>query len=521
MTSTIPVSNYIPVTSNINNALSGKKVFAGISLTSSPTIPTTEPIQKFTTLAKVGEYFGNSSTEYTVASKYFASKTGVNLIPPYIYFGKWIISAIAPYLYSGINKNTSTLLVTLQAITAGDLTVSVDGTTYPTTAIDLSGATSLSNVATLLTTAIITANTALDATGKNFTITYDGVNNKFVASIPATGSTSTMNYFTSTNLVTGLATVLQFTLATNAILSQGSDALSTTTNLNNLSANFTDQFTLFFNDTMGGLLTDVINLEVAQWVNDAGDAYNFNCWSNEVALQSATDVTSIWYLITQAQLNNTSIFDEVLYNTADRAAASAGVFASIDLTQPNSAITLAFKSQAGLLPSVTSKNIADILDAKKINYYGAVGLSGTTTVVNFFYGGYTSGKWSYIDNLVGQIWIAIQSQTNLMREFLALGEIANDPDGQTLIRTGLTQACESAIISNVIVKGLTYDSITAAEVKTTYGANVQELTNNGYIILNTLATQDVRQTRQSSVWAILYAKGSAIQYVPINTTTFY
>jgi len=330
-----------------------------------------------------------------------------------------------------------------------------------------------------------------------------------------------MNYFTSTNLVTGLATVLQFTLETNAVLSQGSDALSTTTNLNNLSANFTDQFTLFFNDTMGGLLTDVINLEVAQWVNDAGDAYNFNCWSNEIALQSATDVTSIWYLITQAQLNNTSIFDEVLYNTADRAAASAGVFASIDLTQPNSAITLAFKSQAGLLPSVTSKNIADILDAKKINYYGAVGLSGTTTVVNFFYGGYTSGKWSYIDNLVGQIWIAIQSQTNLMREFLALGEIANDPDGQTLIRTGLTQACESAIISNVIAKGLTYDSITAAEIKTTYGANVQELTNNGYIILNTLATQDVRQTRQSSVWSILYAKGSAIQYVPINTTTFY
>jgi len=55
------------------------------------------------------------------------------------------------------------LLVALQAITAGDLTVSVDGTTYPTTAIDLSGATSLSNVATLLTTAIITANTALDA----------------------------------------------------------------------------------------------------------------------------------------------------------------------------------------------------------------------------------------------------------------------------------------------------------------------------------------------------------------------
>ena len=109
----------------------------------------------------------------------------------------------------------------------------------------------------------------------------------------------------------------------------------------------------------------------------------------------------------------------------------------------------------------------------------------------------------------------------MVSEFTNIGEVANDPDGQSLIRIALTQACEDAIISNVIVKGLTYDSVTAAEVLTTYGANLQELTNNGYIILNTLATQAVRQTRASSVWSILYAKGQAIQYVPINTTTFY
>jgi hypothetical protein len=521
MTSTIPISKYIPVTSSIESVLSNKKVFAGLSFTANAKIPTTQTIKQFTSLQKVGEFFGTSSQEYAVARTYFTKKNGVPLIPPYIYFGKWIITALAPYLKSGVNTNTATLLTTLQAVTAGDITVSVDGTTYPTTAIDLSTATSLSDVASKLTTAIITANTALDATGKNFTITYDGVNKQFVASIPATGSTSTMNYFSSTNTVNGLATLLQFTLATNAVLSQGSDALNTSENLTNLSAQFTDQFCLFFNDDLGGLLTDVINLEVAQWVSDAGDKYNFNCWSNEVALESKTDTTSIKYLIDQAELNNTSVFDEIVYNNAQRASAYAGIFASIDLTQPNSAISPAWKSQDGLLPSVTNKNIADILDTKKINYYGSVGLEGTTQEVNFFYGGYTSGKWEYTDNLVGQIWLAIQCQINLVREFTTLGQIANDPDGQTLIRTALTQACETAITSGVIVKGLTFDSITASEVKTQYGANIQELTNNGYIILNTLATSDVRQARQSSVWAILYAKGSAIQYVPINTTTFY
>ena len=521
MTATIPVSTYIPVTSNINNAISSQKVFAGISLTSNPAIPTTQIIQKFTSLAAVGEFFGNPSLEYTAASKYFASKQGVPLVPPYIYFGKYIVVAIAPYLNSGANTNTATLLTTLQAVTAGDITVTVDGTSYPTTSIDLSGATSLSNAASLLTAAIVTANTALNSSGLNFTITYSGTDNIFIASIPGTGSIKTMNYFTSTNPTTGLATVMQFTLATNAVLSQGSDALTPQENMTALSAQFTDQFSIFFNDTMGGNLTDVINLAISEWVSNAGDAYNFNCWSNEVALESSTDTTSIWYLVTQAGYNNTSFFDEVIYNTSDRAAAAAGVFASIDLTQPNSAITLAFKQQDGLLPSVTSGSIAQILDTKGINYYGAIGIQGTTIVTNWFYGGYTSGKWTYIDNLVGQIWIAIQSQINLVSEFTNIGEVANDPDGQSLIRIALTQACEDAIISNVIVKGLTYDSVTAAEVLTTYGANVQELTNNGYIILNTLATQAVRQTRASSVWSILYAKGQAIQYVPINTTTFY
>lgn len=521
----IAVGQYIPVTSNVNNEISGNKVFAGLSLTSNPLLPTTNILQKFRSTQEVAEFFGNPSLEYSCAVQYFTKKTGVTLTPPYIYFGKYIIVAIAPYLHSASNTNTASLLSSLVAITAGDITVNVNGTAYPTTAINLSTATSLSMVASLLTTAIITANTALNATGANFVISYNGVTKQFEASIPATGTTKTMNYFSSTNITTGLATVLRFTQVTNAILSQGSDALTLQENMTALSQKFTDQFTIFFNDTMNGNLTDVINLEMAQWIHEQGDAYNFNCWSNEPALESSNDTTSIWYLITQANLNNTSIFDEVLYNTSDRASATAGVFASIDLSQPSSAITLAFKSQNGLLPSVTSGTIATILDNKKINYYGSITIPGlatsTTNPINFFYGGYTSGKWQYIDNLVGQIWIAIQCQVNILNELSTLTEIINDPDGQALIRTAITQAVQSALNAKIIVIGLTYDSVTAAEVLATYGANVQELTNNGYIILNTLASQVLRQERQSSVWYVLYAKGSAIQLIPINTTTFY
>lgn len=514
-------STYIPVTSEVETLVSSQKVFAGISLTANTTIPTTDILQKFTSLAEVGTYFGTSSTEYTVASKYFAAAKSSNLRPPYIYFGKYIVVAIAPYLNSSKNTNTAALLTALQAITAGDITVSVNGTTYATTAINLSSATSLSNVATLLTTAITTANTALNSSGANFTITYNATVNKFVASIPGTGSTKTMNFFSSTNATTGLATVMGFTSTAGAVLSQGSDALTPTQNLTALSALFTDQFSIFFNDTMDSNLTDVINLEVAQWVHNAGDRYEFKCWTNLAAIETANDTTSIWYLINQAEYNNTAIFDEVLYNTADRVAAAAGIEAAVDLSQANSAITLAFKQQDGLLPSVTSTAIAEILNTKKINYYANVGIEGTANTVNWFYGGYTSGKWIYTDNLMGQIWIALQCQVNLINEFTNTNEIANDQDGQGLIRTALTDAVESAITSNIIVKGLTFSPETTALILSQYGVNAQELTLNGYIIINTLAGEALRQLRESTPWYILYAKGSAIQFIPVNTKTFF
>lgn len=521
----IDISTYIPVNSSVQNILSGRKIFAGIGLTINPLIPTTTPILQFTSSSAVSAYFGSSSNEYAAAVKYFATSTSATSKPQYIYFGKYVLDAIAPYLRSGVVSNTATKLTALQAITAGVMTVTVNGVAYSTTGIDLSAAASLTAVATALTTAIRTANAALVTA--DFTITWDATFKQFVASIPGTGATKTMNYFSSVS--TNLATILQFTLAQNAVLSQGQNATSPADNMTNLSVGFTDQFSIIFVDTLGGDLDDTINFGVATWVSAQGDRYSHFLWSNEVALESQSDTTSIWYQVNQAGLNNISIFDEVLYNNSDRAFAAAGIFASVDLTQPNSAITLAFKTQTGLLPSVTSTAIAQILDGpgtvnpngKSINYYGNVGIGGTNNQVNWFYGSYTTGKWTYIDNLVAQIWIAIQFQTSLANLFGSVGQVPNDPDGQGQIRSVLTAAANDCITNGIIAVGVVFDASTVQEIKTDFGVNAQELTNNGYVIVNSASSQALRQIRESSPWFFLYVKGSAIQYLPINTKTYY
>lgn len=513
----IDIGLYIPVTNTVENPLNNAKSFAGLALTSNFLIPTTNPILQFSSLPDVGDFFGTGSNEYASARKYFAScATAINF-PPYIYFGKVILVDTVPYIRSGTYTDPAAKLLALKAITAGVITVVVDTISYTSIGIDLSSATSLSQVGILITEALIADHTILGT--KTFDIGYNSTGNFMLAGQGEAGATATINYFSSTT--TNLAAILQFTAATNAILSQGADAMTIAENMNLLKGDFTDQFSFYFVDDLEGNLTDVENLGLAQWVSDQGDKFWSIIWSNEVALRSLTDTTSIWYQITQAGINNYSIFDEVLYNNSDRASAASGIFASVDLTQSNSAITLAWKQQDGLLPSITNTAIADILDKKGINYYGKVAFTGSPLTQNFFYPGAIGGKWSFVDNLVAAVWISYQCQFEVTDVFLSVGQVSIDPDGQAQVRSALHTALEGSKANGIIVTGLTFDNATSIEIKTTFGIDSIELTNNGYAILNTLPPAGLRKLRVSSPWYVLYTKGSAYQFLPINTRTYF
>lgn len=512
----IDIGLYIPVTDTVSDPLNNAKTFAGLALTTSTVMSTLNPILKFNNAQDVANFYGSTSNEYKSAVKYFTSCTTATNFPPYIYFGLVISIDVAPWLQGGRLEDPAAALTALKLITAGVLTVNIDGTAYTTTAINLSGATSLSNVASLIQSAVITAHGPLAGI---FHLTYDGTKNNFYSTSGETGADFTMDYFSSTT--TGLATALQMTLATNATLSQGADQQTVTQAMNALKGEFTDQFGIYFVDDFQSRLSVDDMFELMQWVSNQGDKYWSVIWDNEIALRSLTDVTSLWYRATQAGLNNWSIFDEVLYNNSDRVSAAVGIFASVDLTQPNSAITLAWKQQDGLPPSITNTDIAAILGQKGINYYGKVAFTGADLTKNFFYPGAIGGKWKFVDNLVGAIWISFQCQFQTADLFLSVGQVSIDPDGQGQVRSGLNVALDGSKANGIVAIGLTFDNATSIEIKTTYGIDSIELTNNGYAILNTLPPAGLRKLRVSSPWYVLYTKGSAYQFLPINTRTYF
>lgn len=109
-------------------------------------------------------------------------------------------------------------LANFTSITDGSMTITNNSVVGSATSIDLSTATSLADVASLIDTALELDSDYVSA------LTWDASNSRFEFSTDGTGSTKTLGY-ASGPAGTDLATLLKLTLATEAVLtSPGEDA---------------------------------------------------------------------------------------------------------------------------------------------------------------------------------------------------------------------------------------------------------------------------------------------------------
>lgn len=143
---TIPASQLVQITPSVLPAGGNPLALNGIQLTTS-TRPPIGTVQSFSTAAAVGAYFGLMSPEYAEAVVYFNGFNGKTSSPGAMLCAQYPINAVGAYLRGG---NASGLLSALQGVTTGNLEVIVDGFSWKGTSINLSSATSLSGVATLL-----------------------------------------------------------------------------------------------------------------------------------------------------------------------------------------------------------------------------------------------------------------------------------------------------------------------------------------------------------------------------------
>lgn len=147
---TIPARDIVQVNPGVLPAGGSALDMIGLLLTTSTRAPIGQVLQ-FASGDDVGDYFGASSDEKTLADVYFLGFDNSHRKPGSILFAQYNQGAAAAFLRSGNVASLS--LAQLRAI-SGTLVVQMDGYTRSAGALSLSGATSFSNAATLIQAAL-------------------------------------------------------------------------------------------------------------------------------------------------------------------------------------------------------------------------------------------------------------------------------------------------------------------------------------------------------------------------------
>ncbi|MCH9836560.1 DUF3383 domain-containing protein, partial [bacterium] len=382
-------------------------------------------------------------------------------------------------------------LTDLQAL-SGVLTVTIDGVAKTSSSINLATATSFSDAASKIDAGFVSGDVA---------VTWNAVNSTFLFTSPTTGVASTMSFATGT-----LSAGLMLTSATGAILSQGADADTPATAMDAVKAatqNWVDFMTMW-----EPVIED--KEAFAVWTNAQNQRFMYVCWDTDAQAIGNGSTTCFGAIAKSLQ------YDGVVpvYNTKELAAFMLGTVASIDFSRLNGRITSAFKSQSGFVPTVTDQQIAANLLENGYSFYGAYATANDQ--FNFLYNGQMSGKWSWVDTFVDQVYLNAQFQLALLSLLTTVKSIPYNESGYSLIRAAMIDPISQALNFGSIRTGITMSAQQKAVVNQAAGMDVSTIIEQqGYFLQILDPGAQVRGNRGTPVINFWYTDGGAVQKITV------
>lgn len=485
----IPARNIVAVNPGVVSAGGNPLALNGVILSKSELLPVGS-VMSFASPDAVRAFFGPASAEYAIAPKYFNGFDDSTVKPGVLYFAPYVDSAREAWLQSGSLAGLS--LTALQAL-SGVLSVTVDGVAKTSATIDLTGAASFSAAATLITAGF--------SGGSAPVCTWNSVNSTFLLSSSTTGDSSTITFATGT-LSAGLA----FTSATGAILSQGSDIDTPATAMDSVKL-ATQNWATFATMWEPDLATKEA---FADWSNAQGQHYLYVIWDTDA--QAIVNGSTTCFGVVAKGLEYDGVM--CLYNTLETAVFTLGMVASIDFAAENGRITAAFKSQSGMVATVTDEQIAENLLANGYSFYGTYATANDS--FTFLYDGNIPGKWEWMDPYVNQIYLNAQFQLALMVLFKGVKSIPYNESGYNLIRAAMIDPISAALNFGSIRKGVTLSESQKAQVNQAAGRPVGDLIEQqGYYLQILDPGAQARGNRQTPIINFWYADGGAVQKISL------
>lgn len=492
----IPASQIVAVNPRLIQPGGNDLVINGLLLTKNALLPV--GATAFYSPEGVGAIFGLESDEYKAAVTYFNGYDNSFQKPRELLFGARIAEARAAWLRSAPYKGT---LAELKTVTDGAMIVTIDGTAAAITGADFSGASTLSDVATAIQTAL-----AEKVAGT--TVTFSSIANTFTITSPTTGAASTITYADAPTSGTDLAALLGFSQNSGATVSPGADATTSAQDLQSIlefSANWATFSTMWEAEQAEAL-------EFAQWATGKGVDFLYVPWSSTI-----TGAQALMTAFEDATVSATSLIYGGSVGGFAYAAFIMGIAASIDWNRTGGVINFAFKSGAGLAPTVTVGETSAALDRAGINFYGSYATRNDS--FNFLYPAAMCGDYRFIDSFINAVWLNNAMQLSVMNGLAVSGRVPYTEEGYTLIRSWLADPVERALNNGVIEPGLTLSESQKAQLIREAGLDITgELDTAGYYIQVLDPGPAVRVTRDSPLVSLWYTYGGSVNKIVLAST---
>ena len=565
---TIPASQIVAVTPSVLAAGGNALDLNGLILTRNTRVPI-GTVQSFPDAASVAAFFGSTSAQASDATIYFNGFDNSTAKPGALLFAQYPSSAVGAYLRGG---KISTLTLAQLQVLSGDFGITIDGTPYTNASISLAAATSFTNAASIIGSALgiqgpqvasftgsiaggtltvsamssgtlgvgdvlsgtgVTVGTyitgLLSGTGGVGTysvspsqnrgsqtitayapaVSYDSVSGAFVVVSPTTGNSSTISYGSG-----ALATSVKLTQATGAVLSQGTGAVSSPSAFMDALIAITENWALFTTDFDPDATGNTNKLLFAAWTDGQNQDFGYVPWDTDASPTTTVPATSsLGYLISQAEYKGTS----VIYSPDEKIAVFVlGIAASLDFEATNGRATFAFRTGTGLMATVTDSTIASNLLANGYNFYGAYATANDQFV--FLYDGSISGSFLWLDSYVNQIWLNNAFQLALMTLLTQAFSIPYNAAGNAQIEAALADPIAAGLNFGAIRAGVTLSNSQKASINAAAGANVAPtIEQRGWYLQVLPASASVRQARQSPPCTFWYTDGQAVQKIDLSS----
>lgn len=495
----IPASHIVEVLPRVITGGSSDLELNGLLLSANPLISASTLVLSFPSARAVGDYFGVGSPEHIAADVYFTSYANKLLAPKAFFVARRIAEDVSGWLRGAKFGGT---LADLKAITDGSFVISIDGSAVEIDGVDLTTATSLSDVARSI-------QNGLDGVAPGTTATYSSLTGAFTITSGTTGDASEVGYADAAATGTDLSVLLRLRQEDGAIASEGMNALMPSEQMYAVLAK-TQNFVSFTT----AYAVDVEEAKLwAAWAS-ANYGWLYVCRSTDPLMVSRDSGADHASALKAGAYDHTA----VIYGGLEDASFIMGVVASIAWQRVNGTITAAFKRQSGLAPQVVDEATAVILEGKNCNYFGNFATRNAEFV--FLYPGVLSASdYGFIDPYVNSIWLNNRLQVALMDGITSIGRVPYNVRGYTMIKAWMMDPVNEAKNNAAIEAGVTLSERQKSEVMNEAGLDISgELWTQGYYIQVLDPGASVRAQRGSPIISLWYTYGGAVQRIEVAST---